>query len=180
MKVESGQLPGVKLITPTLYEDGRGFFCETWNPLLQSKLELCSELVQDNHSRSRQGVLRGLHYQVHRPQGKLIRSASGSIFDVVVDLRRESPTLGQWQGFELSDSNHQMLWIPPGFAHGFLVTSATADVVYKCSEPYSANHQRVIMWNDPDLAIHWPLSHRDPLLSDQDRNGLSFRDSELF
>ncbi len=180
MDVQPTQLRGVKLITPKVHGDSRGFFAETWNPQLADQLDLHNEFVQDNHSRSLRGVLRGLHYQVSHLQGKLVRAATGSIFDVALDLERDSPTFGQWQGFKLSDSNHHMLWIPPTFAHGFFVLSAVADVVYKCTERYFREDQRSILWNDSDLAIKWPVANNEPLLSDQDRGAVRFCEAETF
>jgi dTDP-4-dehydrorhamnose 3,5-epimerase len=171
-------LPGVLVVEPTVYGDGRGFFLETWRASRYRDAGIGLPFVQDNHSRSRRGTLRGLHYQVERPQGKLIGVVSGEVFDVAVDLRRSSPTFGQWLGVVLSADSHRQLWIPPGFAHGFLATSDVADVTYKCTEEYSPAHDRALRWDDPDLAIAWPLPPGTlPTLSAKDAAGHSLRDA---
>ena len=172
-------LPGVLLITPKVWSDARGFFLESWNESAFEQAGVNVHFRQDNHSRSVRNVIRGLHYQLNRPQGKLVRCTRGAIFDVAVDLRRSSPTFGRWIGLELSEINHHMLWIPPGFAHGFLVLSEEADVQYKASELYDAKSDRVVLWNDPQLAIEWPLSG-SPVLSGRDAGAPLFEKAELF
>ena len=166
LHVQETSIPGVKVLGPGVFGDERGFFLETFNKRVFSELGLPSEFVQDNHSRSLRGVLRGLHYQVTRPQGKLVRVARGKIFDVAADVRRGSPTFGKWFGIALDDVSLKALWIPPGFAHGFCALSETADVVYKCTELYSPADERGIRWDDPTIAIKWPIT--DPTLSPKD------------
>lgn len=177
MKVETTGLPGVLVIEPVVHRDQRGFFLETWRSERYADAGLPAGFVQDNHSRSVRGTLRGLHYQVEQAQGKLMWCATGEIFDVAVDLRRGSPTYGRWAGVTLSDRDHRQLWIPPGFAHGFYVLSEIADVVYKCTTPYTPALERVIRWDDPDLAIAWPLGGGAPVVSPKDARGLAFRDA---
>lgn len=175
------RIPDVILIKPRVAGDARGYFMETWNERTFGEAGLDAHFVQDNHSLSLHGILRGLHYQVRQPQGKLVRVISGAVFDVAVDLRRSSPTLGQWVGAELSAENKHMLWIPPGFAHGFYVTTDHAEFVYKCTDFWAPQHERTIRWDDPELGIAWPIpTHAAPLLSDKDRAGLAFSDAELF
>src|ERR1051326_1029997 len=152
------ELAGVVVIAPRVFDDERGFFMETFQRQKFAAAGIDLEFVQDNHSRSRRGVLRGLHYQLAHPQGKLVRAVSGSIFDVAVDLRRGSPTFGSWYGCELTDSNRRQIYIPPGFAHGFCVLSDTADVIYKCTELYHPEDERTLLWNDPALGIQWPVA----------------------
>jgi dTDP-4-dehydrorhamnose 3,5-epimerase len=165
-------IPEVLRLDPTLHTDDRGFFVETWHAGKFRRAGLDWNFVQDNHSRSVRGTLRGLHYQVERPQGKLVWVVSGEVYDVAVDLRRSAPTFGRWVADILSADNHRQLWVPPGFAHGFYVMSEQADVIYKCTEPYSAPHDRTLRWDDPDLAITWPISPgARPLLSDKDARG---------
>ncbi|MAJ45739.1 MAG: dTDP-4-dehydrorhamnose 3,5-epimerase [Planctomycetes bacterium TMED75] len=169
------------VLEPVVHGDDRGFFIESWNSRTFDELGLQLDFVQDNHSRSSQGVLRGLHFQVNTPQGKLVRVTQGSVFDVAVDLRRGSATFGEWFGTELSESNKRMLWVPPGFAHGFLVLSEFADFQYKCTEYYSQKDDRGIRWDDPQIGIDWPIpSGRIPLLSDKDRNAPGIARSETF
>ena len=168
MNVTETALPGVMLIEPKVFGDERGFFLESWNARSFAATGLDLSFVQDNHSRSAKGVLRGLHYQVEDPQGKLVRTTSGRVYDVAVDIRRSSPHFGRWVGYELSDTNHRMLYIPPGFAHGFLVLSETADFVYKCTSFYAPAHDRGIRWSDPAIGIDWPLTGKPPLLSHKD------------
>jgi dTDP-4-dehydrorhamnose 3,5-epimerase len=159
-----------------VWTDARGFFLEIWHSDRFASAGIDQRFVQDNHSRSVKGTLRGLHYQIEQAQGKLIRVVTGRIFDVAVDLRRGSPTFGRWVGTELSEDNNRQLWIPPGFAHGFYVLSEQTDVVYKCTAHYSAEHERTLRWDDPDLAIEWPLGDgAAPLLSDKDAAGLPLR-----
>lgn len=150
-------IPEVVIIEPQVFGDARGFFMETWHAGKFAAGGLDLHFVQDNHSRSAQGILRGLHYQITQPQGKLVRVVRGTVFDVAVDLRRSSPSFGRWVGVELSEDNHRQLWVPPGFAHGFYVMSESADFVYKCTELYAPEHERCLRWDDPALAITWPL-----------------------
>jgi dTDP-4-dehydrorhamnose 3,5-epimerase len=174
-------LQGVVIIEPRVFGDDRGFFMETWNERVFADLGISARFVQDNHSRSSQGILRGLHYQISHAQGKLVRVASGEIYDVAVDLRRDSPSFGRWEGVILSAENRRMLWVPPGFAHGFYVLSEDADFLYKCTDYYAPEHERTIRWNDPDLAIDWPLvDGQSPTLSDKDARGADFRAAEVF
>ena len=179
MKITSTRLPGVLLIEPKVFGDARGFFFESWNEREFERAGIKARFVQDNHSRSEEGVLRGLHYQVQQPQGKLIRVVQGEIFDVAADIRRSSPTFGQWHGSRLSAHAKNMLWVPVGFAHGFCVLSDFAEVLYKATDFYAPEHERSIAWNDPELRIDWPLSGA-PLLSPKDAAGLRLRDAELF
>ncbi len=169
------------MIEPDVHGDQRGFFSESWNrERFAAGVGEDVEFVQDNHSRSAKGVLRGLHYQLSpRPQGKLVRVVAGSVWDVAVDIRRSSETFASWAGIELSAANHRQLWIPPGFAHGFVALTDAADVIYKVSDYYSPEHDRSIRWNDPDLVIEWPLTG-DPIISDKDANAPFLRDAELF
>jgi dTDP-4-dehydrorhamnose 3,5-epimerase len=169
MKVTPTQIPDVRWIDPDVFADARGFFMETWQRAQFAAHGIDCELVQDNHSRSVQGTLRGLHYQVRQPQGKLVRVTAGEVFDVAVDLRRSSQTFGRWVSSRLSADNKRMVWVPPGFAHGFYVTAGPAEVQYKCSDYYAPAHERCIRWDDPDLAIEWPLNG-EPILSDRDRS----------
>ena len=170
MNITRTPLDGVALIEPRVFGDDRGFFLESFNERTFAEAGLPTAFAQDNHSRSARGVLRGLHYQLHTPQGKLVRVTSGSVFDVAVDLRRSSPSFGRWYGVELSAENHRMLWVPPGFAHGFCVTSDSADFLYKCTELWAPEHERSLAWNDPALGIEWPLAESgEPRLSDKDR-----------
>ena len=180
MKVTRTQIPDVRWVDPDVLADARGFFMETWQRAKFAANGIDCELVQDNHSRSVQGALRGLHYQIRHAQGKLVRVTAGEIFDVAVDLRKSSPTFGRWVGSRLSASNKRMVWVPPGFGHGFYVTAGPAEVQYKCSDYYSATHERCIRWDDQDLAIEWPLEG-DPILSDRDRlQAQPFASAECF
>jgi dTDP-4-dehydrorhamnose 3,5-epimerase len=180
VKVIRTEIPDVLMIEPKVFGDARGFFLESYNEnVFREATGVTATFVQDNHSRSGRGVLRGLHYQVKQPQGKLVRVVRGAVFDVVVDLRRSSPSFGQWVGTELSEENHRQFWVPPGFAHGFVVLSESADFLYKTTEYYAPEHERCIAWNDPALAIGWPLE-AEPLVSAKDRGGVSLRDAELF
>lgn len=180
MNVTETALSGVMLIEPKIFGDARGFFLESWNAAAFASAGIDAAFVQDNHSRSAKGVLRGLHYQIREPQGKLVRVVSGSVFDVAVDLRRGSPTFGQSTGHILSSANKHMLWIPPGFAHGFLVLSDTADFLYKCTTLYAPQHERALAWNDPTLAIDWPLEGAPPLLSTKDAGAPRLDAAETF
>ena len=181
MEIEPTALPEVLLLSPRVIEDGRGFFYESWNARVFTKsVGEDVAFVQDNHSGSRRGVLRGLHYQLpDQPQGKLVRVVAGAVFDVAVDIRRTSPNFGRWAGMELSTDNRAQLWIPPGFAHGFVAISDSAEVVYKVTAYYSAAHDRSIRWNDLDIGIEWPLDI-EPVLSDKDARAPFLRDAELF
>lgn len=181
MKFSPSVLPDVVEITPQVFGDARGFFMETWHAAKFAAAGLDLSFVQDNHSRSQQGTLRGIHYQIGTPQGKLVRVISGAIFDVAVDLRQGSVTFGKWLGMTLSGENKKMLWIPPGFGHGFYVLSDSAEFVYKCTTLYAPEQERCIRWDDPDLAIDWPLQHGEaPILSEKDRAGVAFAQAELF
>lgn len=181
MEFEPTAIPDVVLIRPKVYGDARGFFLETWQERTFAAAGIDARFVQDNHSRSARHILRGLHYQIEHTQGKLVRVVTGAVFDVAVDIRRSSPTFGRWVGAVLSDENHQMLWIPPGFAHGFLVLSESADFLYRCTDFYSPQHERAIAWNDPELGIEWPLPEGTaPVLSAKDRAAAPFRDAEHF
>jgi dTDP-4-dehydrorhamnose 3,5-epimerase len=176
MKVTPLAIPDVLLIEPRVFGDERGFFYESFNQRafnLATGLDL--QFVQDNHSKSAQGVLRGLHYQVQNPQGKLVRAAAGEVFDVAVDIRRDSPTFGKWVGQLLSADNKHQLWVPPGLAHGFVVLSETAEFLYKTTDYYAPEHERSIAWNDPTLAITWPDLGTPPKLSAKDMAAMSFR-----
>ena len=180
MKTVETALPGVLLLEPKVFGDDRGFFYESYNErLFRQATGLDAHFVQDNHSRSAKGVLRGLHFQVCQPQGKLVRCVAGEVFDVAVDLRRESPTLGRWVGVHLSADNKRQVWIPAGFAHGFLVLSEMAEFLYKTTDYYAPQHERAIAWNDPALGIDWPLA-APPLLSNKDAAAPRFVDAELF
>lgn len=180
MKVTPTSMPEVLVFEPTVFGDDRGFFYESYNARQFSQMTgLSVNFVQDNHSRSAKNVLRGLHYQVRQPQGKLVRVISGAIFDVVVDIRASSPFFGRWIGVELSAENRRQLWVPPGFAHGFVVTSDNAECLYKTTEYWSPEHERSILWNDPALAIEWPLSGT-PMLSGKDSQGKLLADAEVF
>ena len=172
-------LPGVFLLEPRVFGDERGFFLESYNKRIFASLGIEAEFVQDNHSRSAGGVLRGLHYQIRQPQGKLVRVVAGEVFDVAVDLRRHSASFGQWTGMRLSAENKRMAWIPPGFAHGFYVVSDTAEFLYKTTDYYAPEFERSLLWNDPELNIDWPLSG-EPVLSEKDRNGVRLDQAEVF
>ena len=173
------KIPDVLLIEPKVFGDARGFFYESWNERTFRSLGLDVHFVQDNHSKSQKNVLRGLHYQIQHPQGKLVRVVSGAVYDVAVDLRRSSPTFGQWVGFVLSAENAQMAWIPPGFAHGFCVTSESAEFLYKTTDYWYPEHERTLLWNDPTLNINWPL-HDTPLIAAKDAAGRLLVDTETF
>ena len=181
MKITPLAIPDVLLVEPVAHCDERGFFLETWQAERYAAAGIGPSFVQDNHSRSVQGTLRGLHYQVVRPQGKLVRVTSGEVFDVAVDLRRSSPTFGRWVGAVLSETNRRQLWIPPGFAHGFYVSSPSADLLYKCTAFYAAEYDRALRWDDPDVGIEWPLLDRQrPLLSAKDAAGAGLRDAATY
>ena len=179
MNIVQTDLPEVRLLEPKVFGDARGFFLESWNRKTFAELGLDVDFVQDNHSCSAQGVLRGIHYQLHEPQGKLVRVVSGAVFDVAVDLRRSSPRFGQWTGHELSAENRRMLWVPPGFGHGFLVLSDHADFLYKTTAYYAPQWDRGVRWNDPEIGIAWPLSGA-PTLSAKDEAAPMLKDAEVY
>lgn len=180
MKVIPTAIPDVLIIEPKVFGDARGFFFESFNQqAFNEATGLNTHFVQDNHSRSAKGVLRGLHYQIKQPQGKLVRVVSGEVFDVAVDLRRSSPTFGQWVGAALSAENKKQLWVPEGFAHGFVVISDTAEFLYKTTDYYAPEYERCIVWNDPKLNINWPITG-NPLLSNKDLQGLRIESAEVF
>ena len=180
MQVIRTELPDVLILEPKVFGDERGFFYESFNArAFEQATGLKPEFVQDNHSCSQRGVLRGLHYQVQQAQGKLVRVSAGEVFDMVVDLRRSSPTFGQWLGVHLSAENKRQLWVPEGFAHGFLVLSEIAEFLYKTTDYYAPEHERCIRWDDPTLAIDWPLTE-PPQLSAKDQAGLAFLEAEVF
>ena len=177
MKIESTPLTGVNLITPTVHGDERGFFLETWHADRYTEAGITLPFVQDNHSRSARGILRGLHLQTEKPQGKLVQVLTGSVFDVVVDCRSDSPSFGKWHGVTLSAENHQQLWVPPGCAHGFYVLSDHTDFLYKCTDYYHPESELTLAWNDPDIGVVWPIpAGQEPKVSDKDRVGVSWRE----
>ncbi len=180
MEILETNIPDVKILEPKLFGDERGFFMESYNH--KKFIEVIGHdvtFVQDNHSRSQKSVLRGLHYQIQHPQGKLVRVTSGVVYDVAVDIRKSSDTFGQWVGVELSAENHRQFWVPAGFAHGFVVLSDTADFLYKTTDYYAPAHERCIKWNDPDLAINWQYNE-EPLVSEKDEQGELFKNAECF
>jgi dTDP-4-dehydrorhamnose 3,5-epimerase len=177
MNVVAAPLVGVLVLEPSVYEDARGFFMETYQAVRYGALGIAGSFVQDNLSRSVRGTLRGLHFQQPQAQGKLVQTVRGTVFDVVVDIRRRSPTFQQWFGVELSDENRRQLWIPPGYAHGFCALSDVADVVYKCTTPYLPEANHAIVWNDPDIGIAWPV--HDPILSPKDLAAPRLRDAPV-
>jgi len=181
VQFEPTAIADVILIRPKVFGDSRGYFFESWQERKFASGGIAARFVQDNHSHSERNVLRGLHYQLPHPQGKLVRVASGAVFDVVVDIRRGSPTFRRWVGVELSDDNHCMLWVPPGLAHGYLTLSGTAEFVYRCTDFYAPQCERAIIWDDPDIGIQWPLPGGiGPVLSAKDAVAASFRSAELF
>lgn len=181
MNVIPTKIPEVLIFEPRVFGDERGFFFESFNEqVFAEKTGLTTKFVQDNHSRSSQGVLRGLHYQIQQPQGKLVRVITGTIFDVAVDIRKSSPTFGQWVGCLLSGENKRQLWVPVGFAHGFSVVSEVAEVLYKTTDYYAPQYERSILWNDPDLAIDWPLNGVTPILSAKDQAGQPLQTADIF
>lgn len=179
LKKISTSLPGVFILEPRVFGDERGFFFESYNQQTMSDVGITERFVQDNHSCSSRNVLRGLHYQVKHPQGKLVRVAEGEIIDVAVDLRRSSPTFGGWEAVRLSGANKRMLWIPPGLAHGFRVVSERAHVLYKATDYYAPEHERTLAWNDPQLKIKWELDG-DPIISAKDQRGVAFQQAESY
>jgi len=181
MQVQALRIPEVKVVEPQVFGDERGFFMETWQGRNFADAGMDIDFVQDNRSRSSRGTLRGLHYQIEQPQGKLVSVVRGEVYDVAVDMRRSSPNFGNWVGLTLSEVNKLMLWVPPGFAHGFFVTSETADFEYKCSNYYAPEHERTVAWNDPDLNIDWPLLEGEvPQVSDKDAAGKLFRNADYY
>jgi len=180
MKIEETALPGVLVLTPAIYRDDRGAFMETFNLRLMSEAGLPSNWVQDNFSLSKKNVLRGIHYQVVQPQGKLVRVTHGAVLDVAVDLRRSSPAFGRYAGVELSGENGKMLWIPAGFGHAFLVLSEAAGFAYKVTDYYAPARERTILWNDPELGIEWPVKAEEVIVSEKDRKGKLLREAEVF
>ena len=180
MKIIPTSIPDVLIIEPKVFQDERGFFLESYQKKQFEEAGISVDFVQDNHSKSCHGTLRGLHYQIQQPQGKLVRAIAGEIFDVVVDIRKFSPTFGQWVGDYLSAENKRMLWVPAGFAHGFFVTSQEAEVLYKASDYYAPQWERCILWSDPAIGIQWPLQDEFPILSPKDLKGVLLREAEIF
>ncbi|KPF61797.1 dTDP-4-dehydrorhamnose 3,5-epimerase [Porphyrobacter sp. AAP60] len=180
MKIVETAIPGPLVIEPRVFGDARGFFMETWNAAAFAEAGLDLTFVQDNHSRSQKGVLRGMHFQNPGPQGKLVRVTRGAVFDVAVDLRRSSPHFGQWVGVELSADNRRMFWVPEGFAHGFLTLEDDTDFLYKCTAPYVPQSEHSLAWNDPEVGIVWPATGIDPIISDKDASGLALADVPVF
>jgi len=179
MKAQVTQIPGVLIVEPAIFGDDRGFFLESYNEKEMRNIGIDAHFVQDNHSRSQRNVLRGLHYQISQPQGKLVRVVSGKVYDVAVDVRRDSPAFGKWVGVELSAENKRMFWLPAGMAHGFVVLSDSADFLYKATEYYAPKFERTILWNDTELGIEWPLTGQ-PILSAKDAAAKTFREAEVF
>lgn len=181
MQIVDTALEDVKILEPKVFGDERGFFLESWNQQIFTQLGLTAIFVQDNHSRSQQGVLRGLHYQLKNPQGKLVRVTQGEVFDVAVDMRKSSAQFGQWVGVYLSEANQKQLWVPPGFAHGFYVVSDSADFQYKCTDYYAPEHERSLLWNDVSVGIEWPIpAGHKPVLADKDAKGLEFDQCDYY
>ncbi|PIT81610.1 dTDP-4-dehydrorhamnose 3,5-epimerase [Limnohabitans sp. 15K] len=173
-------IPEVLILEPKVFGDARGFFFESFNELdFQKATGLNIHFVQDNHSKSARGVLRGLHYQIQHPQGKLVRVVQGEVFDVAVDLRKSSPTFGKWVGVLLSEKNHRQLWVPPGFAHGFVVLSESAEFLYKTTDYWFAEHERSLIWNDPEVAVEWPIDF-EPQLATKDQNGVFLKNADIY
>jgi dTDP-4-dehydrorhamnose 3,5-epimerase len=180
LKITATAIPDVLVLEPRVYGDSRGFFLESFNAAAFALATgVVADFVQDNHSRSSQGVLRGLHYQLQQPQGKLVRVVSGAVFDVAVDIRKSSPTFGRWVGVELTENNRRQLWVPPGFAHGFVVMSESADFLYKTTDYYAPQHERAIAWNDPAIGIEWPAGMQ-PRLSAKDMAAVALADAQVF
>lgn len=181
MRFTPTRISDVIVVDPDVHEDGRGFFMETWHERLFDEAGIRARFVQDNYTKSSSGTLRGLHYQIQKPQGKLIRVVVGEAFDVAVDLRQSSPTFGQWAGETLSAANKRSIWIPPGFAHGFIVTGDSAEIVYRCTNYYSRQHERTLRWDDKDIAIDWPLPGiEQPVLSAKDAAGALLKDADVY
>ncbi|GAB7521237.1 dTDP-4-dehydrorhamnose 3,5-epimerase [Paraburkholderia sp. 2C] len=178
--VTATALPEVKLIEPKVFGDARGFFLESFNEReFAEKVGVAARFVQDNHSRSAKGVLRGMHYQIQHAQGKLVRVVAGEVFDVVVDIRRRSPNFGKWVGFNLSAENHRQMWVPEGFAHGFLVLSETADFLYKTTDYWYPEYERCLAWNDPGVGIQWPMEG-EPVMAEKDRAGRNLSEADVY
>lgn len=180
MRCVPTRIADVVVIEHDVHADDRGYFLETWQAEQFASNGIDARFVQDNFSRSTGGVLRGLHYQIQQPQGKLVRVSRGAVFDVAVDLRRSSSTFGQWVGAELSEENRHSIWVPPGFAHGFLVLGDGADFVYRCTDYYAPEHERTILWNDPEIGIEWPDVGASPVISDKDATGVALKDAETY
>ena len=180
MNIVETAIPGLLIIEPKVFGDDRGFFMETWNAARFAEIGLGQSFVQDNHSRSSRGVLRGIHFQNPNPQGKLVRVTAGSVWDVAVDLRRSSPTFGKWVGVELSAANKRMFWVPPGFGHGFVSLEDGTDFLYKCTALYDPASEHTLQWDDPAVGIEWPLEGIEPQLSGKDRNGKSLAEIEAY
>ncbi len=180
MKIVQTAIPGPVIIEPRVFGDARGFFMETWNDAAFAQAGLNVIFVQDNHSRSQKGVLRGLHFQNPGAQGKLVRVTRGAVFDVAVDLRASSPQFGQWVGVELSADNNRMFWVPEGFAHGFLTLEDDTDFLYKCTAPYAPQSEHTLAWDDPAVGVAWPVAGIDPIISDKDARGLALGDVPVF
>ena len=180
MNIVDTPIEGLKIIEPQVFGDDRGFFMESWNAAKFAEAGLDIAFVQDNHSRSQKGVLRGMHFQNPGPQGKLVRVISGAVFDVAVDLRRSSPTFGEWFGVELSAQNKRMFWVPQGFAHGFLTLEDNTDFLYKCDAPYAPSEEHSLAWDDPAVGIEWPLDGAEPILSAKDGQGRKLSELETF
>ena len=180
MNIVETQIEGLLIIEPRVFGDERGFFMETWNAAAFRDAGLNLTFVQDNHSRSQKGVLRGLHFQNPGPQGKLVRVTNGAVFDVAVDLREGSPTFGKWAGVELSAQNKRMFWVPEGFAHGFLTLADDTDFLYKCTAPYAPGSEHTLAWDDPSVGIAWPVADLDPIISEKDAKGLALADVPVF
>ena len=180
MNIVETEIEGLLILEPKVFGDERGFFMETWNEAVFREAGLDLTFVQDNHSRSQKGVLRGLHFQNPAPQGKLVRVTNGAVFDVAVDLRESSDTFGKWVGVELSAENKRMFWVPEGFAHGFLTLSDDTDFLYKCTAPYAPQSEHTLAWDDPFVGIEWPVSDLDPIISEKDAKGLALKDVAAF
>jgi dTDP-4-dehydrorhamnose 3,5-epimerase len=180
MKINPTSIPDVLVIEPDVYGDHRGFFMETWRKEWFQGVPGKVEFVQDNQSKSIKGTLRGLHYQIKQPQGKYVRVLQGEIYDVVVDLREQSPSFGKWLGITLSSENKIGLWVPPGFAHGFYVTSETAEITYKCTDYYAADFERSLLWNDPEIGIDWPIHEGGVILSEKDENAAPLSSNKTY
>lgn len=180
MNIIETAINGVLIIEPRVFGDERGFFMETWNEAAFQDAGIDTAFVQDNHSRSQKGVLRGLHFQNPGPQGKLVRVTNGAVFDVAVDLRESSSTFGKWVGVELSAENKRMFWVPEGFAHGFLTLSDDTDFLYKCTAPYAPQSEHTLAWDDPAVGIDWPVQNLDPIISAKDAKGLALADVKVF
>jgi len=180
VKIAATALPEVLIVEPRVFGDDRGFFYESWNARSFADAGLKADFVQDNHSRSARGVLRGLHYQLRQAQGKLVRVVAGAAFDVAVDLRRSSPRFGQWVGVELSAANKRMLWVPPGFAHGFLALQDGTELLYKCTDFYAPEHERALLWSDPAIGVDWPIEGIEPSLSGKDAAGVPLVEAETY